>query len=147
MLQHFHVTNFQVSFPLETPLVCVSTLCDGSVTYPAILWVVSKPLDDSLEDVLLVAYVQFLHGEELAEPIRRELSEFLGPRHVAEVCLQELCGGVVDVVEAVVQREETDADAILCCDAALQELATQGLEVRHEEQVGRLHHVLDGLFA
>lgn len=106
----------------------------------------SKPLYDSLEDVLLVAYVQFLHGEELAEPIRRELPEFLGPRHVTKMRLQELCGGVVDVVEAIVQREETDADAILCSDAALQELAAQGLEVRHEEQVGRLHHVLDGLF-
>lgn len=106
----------------------------------------SKPLYNSLEDVLLVAYVQFLHGENLAQPIWRELSEFLGTRHVAKMCLQELCGGVVDVVEAVVQREEADANAILCSDATLQELATQGLEVCHEEQVRCLHHVLDGLF-
>lgn len=110
----------------------MSTRSDGGSTYPAILWVVAKPLDNSLQDVLLVANVEFLHGEKLAESIRRELPELLGPRHVAEMRLQELCGGVVDVVEAVVEREETDADAVLCSDAALQELATQRLEVRHE---------------
>lgn len=117
----------------------------GSRTYPAFLWVVAKPLDHSLQDVLLVADVELLHGEKLAEVIWRELPELLGPRHVAEMRLQELCGGVVDVVEAVVQREETNANAVLRSDAALQELATQRLEVRHEEQVRCLNHVLDGL--
>lgn len=49
------------------------------------------------------------------------------------------------VVQAVVQREVADADAVLGGDAALQELAAQRLEVRQQQQVRRLHHVLDGV--
>lgn len=128
-------------------LFCVSTWSGGTGTYPALLGVVAEPLDDSLQDVLLVADVELLHGEKLAQPVGRKLPKLLCARHVAEMRLQELCGGVVDVVEAVVQGEETNADAVVGSDAALQELATQRLEVRHEEQVRRLHHVLDGLLA
>lgn len=128
-------------------LVCVSTWSGRIGTDPALLGVMAEPLGDSLQDVLLVADVEFLYGENLAEPVGRELPELLGPRHVAEMRLQELCGSVVDVVEAVVQREEPDADAVVGSDTALQELAAQRLEVRQEEQVRRLHHVLDGLLA
>lgn len=103
------------------------------------------PLQHGLEDVLLVAHVQLLHRQQLAEPAWGQLPELLGARHVAEVRLQELRGGVVDVVKAVVQREVADADAVFCSDAALQELAAQVLEVGHEEHVGRLDHVLNGL--
>lgn len=60
--------------------------------------------------------------------------------------LQELSGSVVDMIQAVVQREETDTDTIICCDAALKELAAQRLEVSHKEKVRCLHHVLDGPF-
>ena len=49
------------------------------------------------------------------------------------------------VVQAVVEREVADADAVLGGDAALQELAAQRLEVRQQQQVRRLHHVLDGV--
>lgn len=117
----------------------------GVVTHPAIHRVVCEPAHHGLQHVLLVAHVELLHGQHLTEPVRRQLPELLRERHVGKVRLQELCGGVVDVVEAVVQGEETDADAVLGGDAALQELAAQRLEVGDEEQVRRLHHVLDGV--
>lgn len=77
----------------------------------------------------------------------RKLPELLGERHVLEVRLQELGGGVMDVLQAVVQGEEADADAVVGGDAALQELAAEQLQVGHEQQVRRLHHVLDGVLA
>lgn len=117
-----------------------------SVTHPAVLWVMCKPPHHSLQHVLFIAHVQLLHGQHLAQPVRRHLPELLCERHIAEMCLQELSGSIVDMVKAVVKREEPDADAVLCCNTAFQELAAQGLEVNHEEQVRRLHHVLDGVF-
>lgn len=116
-----------------------------STTHPAVVGIVGEPPHHRLQHVLLVPYVELLHGQQLAEAIVRELPELLGERHVAEVRLQELGGGVMDVVQAVVQGEEADADAVVGGDAALQELAAEQLQVGHEEQVGRLHHVLDGV--
>lgn len=117
------------------------------LTHPAIVWVVCKPAHHSLQDMLLVPHVELLHGKELTQPVRRQLPVLLGHRHVPEVRLEVLSGGVVDMVEAVVQGEESDADAVLCGDAALQELAAEGLEVSHEEQVRGLDHVLNGVLA
>lgn len=119
----------------------------SSATHPAIIRVVCEPPHHGLQHMLLVAHIQLLHGQHLAEPVRWQLPELLSQRHVTEVRLHELCGDVVHVVEAIVQREEADTDAVLCSDAALQELAAQRLEVGHEEKVGCLHHVLDGLFS
>lgn len=106
-----------------------------------------EPSHRSLQHVPLVAHVELLHAQQLAQPVVGQLPELLGERHVAEVRLQEVCGDVVDMMQAVMQREEADADAVLCRDAALQELAAERLQVGHEEQVGRLHHVLDGFLA
>ena len=116
-------------------------------THPAILGVVRKPAHHRLQHVLLIAHVELLHGQQLAEPVVGHLRELLRERHVAEVRLQVLGGHVVHVVEAVVQREEADANAVLGRDAALQELAAEELEVCEEEQVRGLHHVLDGVLA
>lgn len=85
--------------------------------------------------MLLVAHVELLHGQQLAQALRRQLPELFCELHVPEVGLQELGGDVVDVVQTVVQREEADANAVLCSDAALQELAAQGLQVGHEKHV------------
>lgn len=111
------------------------------------LGVVRDPADDGLEHVSLVADVQLLEGDHLLELLGAELEELLGAAGVPEVGLQVLGGQVVHVVQAVVQREVADADAVLGGDAALQELAAQRLEVRQQQQVGRLHHVLDGVLA
>lgn len=78
-----------------------------------------KPSDYSLQHMLFVANVQLLCGKHLAEPVGGQLPELLGERHISKVCLQELGGSIVDVVKAVVQREEADANAVLCSDAAL----------------------------
>lgn len=117
-----------------------------SITYPPILWIMCKPSHHSVEDVLFIAYVQFFHGEKLTQSIGGKLPEFLRQCHITKMCLQELSGCIVDMVKAVMQREDPDPNAIFCSDTALQELATQWLEVSHEEQVRCLHHVLDGLF-
>lgn len=96
--------------------------------------------------MLFIAHIQLFHGKQLTEPVWGQLPELLGDGHITKMRLQELSSDVVDVVKAVVQREEPDANAVFCSDAALQELAAEGLEVCHEEQVGGLHHVLDSVF-
>lgn len=105
------------------------------------------PPDDCFKHVSLVADVQLLEGNHLLQLLRTQLEELLGAADVSEVGLQVLSGQVAHVGQAVVEREVPDADAVLGGDAALQELAAQRLEVRQQQQVRRLHHVLDGVLA
>ena len=148
--------NFSLSPPNTAPEGCVVghnqaediwIVLPRLRTHPAILRVVRKPAHNRFQHVLLVAHVELLHGQQLAEPVGGHLAELLRERHVAQVRLQVLGGHVVHVVQAVVQREEADADAVLGRDAALQELTAEELEVGEEEQVRGLHHVLDGVLA
>lgn len=116
-------------------------------SHPPCLDVEPEPAHDSFQDVLLVAHIELLHGEQLTQALGGKFPELLRVGHVSEVRLQELGGDVVNVMKAVMQREETDSDAVLGRDAALQELAAQGLEVSEKQQVSSLDHVLDGFLA
>ena len=116
-------------------------------SYPSVLQVMGQPAHHSLQHMLLVAHVELLHRQQLTQAIWGQLAKLLAGRHVAEVGLQVLCGHMVHMVQAVVQRKQADAHAILRRNAALQELAAQRLEVGQQQEVGRLHHVLDGLLA
>lgn len=97
--------------------------------------------------MLLIADVKLLLSQHLAESVMRQFPELLCERHVTEMRVQVLCGSVVHMVQAVTEGKKTNADTILCCDAAFEELATQQLELGHDEQVRCLYHVLDGAFA
>ncbi len=78
-----------------------------------------EPSHHCFQHVLFVSNIQLFHGQHLTEALCGQLPEFLREGHIAKMCLQELGGYVVDVVKAVVQREEPDAYAVLCSDAAL----------------------------
>lgn len=135
------------TYHLDSPSSWKSATENVTLPHPAVVRVMGEPSHSGLQHVLLVAHVELLHAQQLAQPAVGKLPELLGKRHVAEMRLQEVRGDIVDVLQAVMQREEADADAVLRHDAALQELAAEQLQVGHEQQVGRLHHVLDGLLA
>ena len=131
--------SFLFILHLKKPYMCL--------THPAILWVMGEPAYHSLQDVFLVSHIQLLHSQHLTEALGWQLPELLCNCHIPEVCLEILSGDVVDMVKTVVQGEELDANAVLCSDATLKELTAEGLQVSQEQQVRRLYHVLDGLFA
>lgn len=91
----------------------------ASVTYPALFRIVCKPAHHSLQDVLFISNIQFLHGQQLTESVWWQLPEFFRTRHIAKMCLEEHGGNIVDVVQAIVQRKNPNSNAVLCSDAAL----------------------------
>lgn len=85
----------------------------------------AEPADHGLQRVPFVPNVKLLHRQQLAQTVGRLLQELLRVGHVSEMSLKELRGHVEDVVQAVMQGEHPDADAVFCRDAALQELTAQ----------------------
>lgn len=104
------------------------------------------PPNHGFKHVSFVANIQLLKRDHFFELLWTELQELLCAADVSEVGLQVLGGQVVHVVQAVMQCKVSDADAVLRCDAALQELTAQGFEVRQQQQVGCLYDILDGVF-
>lgn len=111
--------QWQLSTFVRTSLISLFTEPEVSGTHPAILWVMSEPSHHSLQHMLFISHIQFFHGEHLAEPVWGQLPELLSQSHITKMCLQVLSGNIMDVIKAVVQREEPDANAVLCSDAAL----------------------------
>lgn len=106
----------------------------------------ADPADYSLQDVSFIPYVELLHGQQLAKAIGRLLQELLCIGHVAEMRLQELCGHMINVVQAVMQRKDSNADAVFSSNAALQELTAQRLEISEKQKISGLDNVLNGVF-
>lgn len=95
------------------------------VSHPTGLDVAGEPAHHGLQHILLVTHVEFLHGQQLTQALGQQLTELLSVHNVPEVGLQILGSHVVHVVQAIVQGEKPDTDAVLRCDAALQELTAQ----------------------
>lgn len=108
--------------------------------------VMVEPADHGLQHVLFIPHVELLYGQQLTQAIGRLLQELLCVGHVSKMRLQELCGHVVDVVQAVMQREDPNADAVLCSNAAFQELTAQRFKISQEKKISSLDHILDSVF-
>jgi hypothetical protein len=80
---------------------------------------VRYPSNHCFKHISFVANVQLLKRNHFFELLRTQFEELFCAADISEVSLQVLGGEVVDVVQAVVQGEVTDADAVLGCNAAL----------------------------
>lgn len=108
--------------------------------------VMADPADHGLQNVLFIPHVELLYGQQFTQTIGQLLQELLRISHVTKMRLQVLGGHMVNVVQAVMQREDPNTDAVLCSDAALQELTAQRFEISEEQKISSLDHILDGVF-